>query len=275
MILSRRWIVPGYIILVIGVLVTLIPFIFTFINSIKFFRDIATGSLVFTPTLVNYERLFFSRQASFINNTLNSLIIAVATTMIVLVVATLAGYSLQRFRWPRLFVGIVGGWILVVHMIPGVTLVGPFYLMFRSLGIYDTHLAVVLAHIVVTLPISVWIVQSFVVDLPRELEEAALIDGCSHLGAFLRVSVPLLTPGLAAVAILAFIFSWNEFLFALNLTSTHTSTIPVGIAKFAQQYEIRYGEMSAAAFFAAIPAIIFIAIAQRQIVKGLTLGALK
>ncbi len=275
MILSRRWIVPGYIILVIGVLVTLIPFIFTFINSIKFFRDIATGSLVFTPTTVNYERLFFSRQASFINNTLNSLIIAVATTIIVLVVATLAGYSLQRFRWPRLFVGIVGGWILVVHMIPGVTLVGPFYLMFRSLGIYDTHLAVVLAHIVVTLPISVWIVQSFVVDLPQELEEAALIDGCSHLGAFLRVSVPLLAPGLAAVAILAFIFSWNEFLFALNLTSTHTSTIPVGIAKFAQQYEIRYGEMSAAAFFAAIPAIIFIAIAQRQIVKGLTLGALK
>lgn len=275
MILSRRWIVPGYIILVIGVLVTLIPFIFTFINSIKFFRDIATGSLVFTPTLVNYERLFFSRQASFINNTLNSLIIAVATTIIVLVVATLAGYSLQRFHWPRLFVGIVGGWILVVHMIPGVTLVGPFYLMFRSLGIYDTHLAVVLAHIVVTLPISVWIVQSFVVDLPRELEEAALIDGCSHLGAFLRVSVPLLAPGLAAVAILAFIFSWNEFLFALNLTSTRTSTIPVGIAKFAQQYEIRYGEMSAAAFFAAIPAIIFIAIAQRQIVKGLTLGALK
>ena len=275
MILSRRWIVPGYIVLVIGALVTLIPFIFTFINSIKFFRDIATGSMVFTPTLVNYERLFFSRQASFINNTLNSLIIAVATTIIVLVVATLAGYSLQRFRWPRLFVGIVGGWILVVHMIPGVTLVGPFYLMFRSLGIYDTHLAVVLAHIVVTLPISVWIVQSFVVDLPQELEEAALIDGCSHLGAFLRVSVPLLAPGLAAVAILAFIFSWNEFLFALNLTSTHTSTIPVGIAKFAQQYEIRYGEMSAAAFFAAIPAIIFIAIAQRQIVKGLTLGALK
>jgi multiple sugar transport system permease protein len=275
MILSRRWIVPGYIILVIGVVVTLFPFLFAFINSIKFFKDIATGSLVFTPTLVNYERLFFSRQASFINNTTNSLIIAVATTVVVLVIATLAGYSLQRFRWPRLVVGVVGGWILVVHMIPGVTLVGPFYLMFRNLGIYDTHLAVVLAHLVVTLPISVWIVQSFVVDLPRELEEAALIDGCSHLGAFLRVSVPLLTPGLAAVAILAFIFSWNEFLFALNLTSTHTATIPVGIAKFAQQYEIRYGEMSAAAFFATIPAIIFIAIAQRQIVKGLTLGALK
>ncbi len=275
MILSRRWKVPGYVLLTLGVLLTLVPFAFTFINSIKFFKDIATGTLIFTPTLVNYERLFFSRQAAFINNTLNSLVIAVSTTVVVLVVSTLAGYSLQRFRWPRLFAGIVAGWVLVVHMIPGVTLVGPFYLMFRTIGIYDTHLAVILAHITVNLPMGVWIVQSFVADLPRELEEAALIDGSSHLGAFLRVSVPLLAPGLAAVAILTFIFSWNEFLFALNLTSTQTATIPVGIAKFAQQYEIRYGEMSAAAFFATIPAVIFIAIAQRQIVKGLTLGALK
>ncbi len=275
MMLSRRWTVPSYILLFLGVLGTLVPFVFTFINSIKFFRDIATGALVFTPTLVNYERLFFSRQASFLSNTINSLVIAVVTTVIVLVIATLAAYSLHRFRWPPLFAGIVTGWILVVHMIPGVTLVGPFYLMFRSLGIYDTHLAVILAHVTTTLPLSVWILQSFVVDLPRELEEAALIDGCSHLTAFLWVAVPLLAPGLAAAAILTFIFSWNEFLFALNLTSTHTATIPVGIAKFAQQYEIRYGEMSAAAFFATIPAIIFIAIAQRQIVKGLTLGALK
>jgi multiple sugar transport system permease protein len=275
MILSPRWRVPGHILIALAVLLTVIPFAFTFINSLKFFKDIATGTLIFTPTLVNYERLFFSRQAAFLNNTVNSVIIAVVTTVVVLAVATLAGYSLQRFRWPRLFVGVVAGWVLVVHMIPGVTLVGPFYLTFRSIGIYDTHLAVILAHVIVNLPMAVWIVQSFVVDLPRELEEAALIDGCSHLGAFLRVSVPLLAPGLAAAAILTFIFSWNEFLFALNLTSTHTATIPVGIAKFAQQYEIRYGEMSAAAFFATIPAIIFIAVAQRQIVKGLTLGALK
>lgn len=275
MTLSSRWKVPGHALIILGVLFTLIPFVFTFINSIKFFRDIATGALIFTPTLVNYERLFFSRQAAFIDNTVNSLVIAVSTTVIVLIVSTLAAYSLHRFRWPRMFVGIVAIWVLVVHMIPGVTLVGPFYLMFRTIGIYDTQLAVILAHVIVNLPMSIWIVQSFVVDLPRELEEAALIDGCSHLGAFLRVAVPLLAPGLAAAAILTFIFSWNEFLFALNLTSIDTATIPVGIAKFAQQYEIRYGEMSAAAFFATIPAVIFIAIAQRQIVKGLTLGALK
>jgi multiple sugar transport system permease protein len=275
MILSRRWRVPSHIVLILGLLVTLGPFVYTFINSIKFFKDIATGTLIFKPTLVNYERLFFSKQAAFINNTWNSVVIAVVSTVLVLVIATLAAYSLQRFRWVRLFSAIIAGWVLVVHMIPGVTLVGAFYLMFRTTGIYDTHLAVILAHTVVNLPMSLWIIQSFFSELPVELEEAALIDGCSHFGSFIRVAVPLIAPGLAAAAILAFVFSWNEFLFALNLTSTHTATIPVGISKFAQQYEIRYGEMAAAAFFATIPAVLFIAFAQRHIVKGLTLGALK
>lgn len=275
MILSRRWIRISHTVLIVSVLTTLGPFVYTFINSIKFFKDIATGALIFTPTLVNYDRLFFSKQAAFLNNTYNSVVIAVVSTVLVLVIATLAAYSLQRFRWPLMISGVLAGWVVLVHMIPGVTLVGPFYLMFRSAGIYDTHLAVILAHTVVNLPITLWITQSFLAELPIELEEAALIDGCSHFGAFIRVAVPLIAPGLAAAAILAFVFSWNEFLFALNLTSTQTATIPVGISKFAQQYEIRYGEMAAAAFFATIPAIILIAVAQRQIVKGLTLGALK
>lgn len=275
MILSRRWMLPGHILLAMAVIGTLFPFLFTFIISIKYLRDIATGTLIFTPTLVNYERLFFSRQAAFLTNTVNSVVVAVGTTVLVMAVSTLAAYSLQRFRWPRLFTGIIGGWILLIHMIPGVTIVGPFFLMFRSLGIYDTQLALILAHTTINLPISIWILQSFLEDLPRELEEAALIDGCSHFGTFRRVVVPLIAPGLAAVAVLTFIFSWNEFLFALNLTSIKTATIPVGIARFAQQYEIRYGEMGAAAVFATIPAVIFVAIAQRQIVKGLTLGALK
>jgi multiple sugar transport system permease protein len=160
-------------------------------------------------------------------------------------------------------------------MIPGVTMVGPFYLLIRRIGLYDTLPAVVLAHTVLNLPLAIWIIQSFLADLPVEMEEAAHIDGASNLGTFLRVVIPLIAPGLAAVAILTFVFSWNEFLFALNLTTMKAATIPVGIAKFAQGYEVRYGEMSAAAFFATLPAVIFLSLAQRQIVKGLTLGALK
>jgi multiple sugar transport system permease protein len=275
MIFNRRWNRIGGIILVIALIITLFPFLFTLVNSLKFFKDIITGTLVFTPTWVNYERLFFSKQSAFIDNTLNSFVIAACSTVLVVVIATLAAYSLERFRWSRWFTGVLAGWILLFHMIPGVTVVGPFYLLFRNVGLYDTIPGLILAHLVLNLPLGIWIVQSFLADLPVELEEAAHIDGCSNLGTFLQIVVPLIAPGLAAVAILTFVFSWNEFLFALNLTSTNSATIPVGIAKFAQQYEVRYGEMSAAAFFATIPAIIFLALAQRQIVKGLTLGALK
>ncbi len=275
MILTRRWNRIGGAVLVLALLVTLFPFAFTFLNSIKYFRDIITGAWLFTPTLDNYDRLFFSKQSAFIVNTTNSFVVAVASTLLVVVIATLAAYSLERFHWPRWLTGLLAGWILLFHMIPGATIVGPFYTLFRTVGLYDTLPGITLAHLVLNLPLGIWIVQSFIGELPIELEEAAHIDGCSNLGTFTRIVVPLIAPGLAAVAILTFVFSWNEFMFALNLTSTNAATIPVGISKFAQQYEVRYGEMSAAAFFATIPAIIFLAVAQRQIVKGLTLGALK
>ncbi len=275
MILNRRTLILGYVFLVGMMCATLVPFLFTFLNSIKYFKDIITGKLIFQPTLVNYERLFFSRQSAFLVNTTNTVIVAGATTILVVMIAALAAYSLQRFSWSRWITGLLGGWILLFHMIPGVTMVGPFYVFIRNIGLYDTRLGLILAHVVLNLPLSIWIVQSFLADLPVEMEEAARIDGASNWQTFMRVVVPLIAPGLAAVAILTFMFSWNEFLYALNLTSTKAITIPIGIAKFSQQYEVRYGEMSAAAFFATLPAIIFLAIAQRQIVKGLTLGALK
>jgi multiple sugar transport system permease protein len=275
MILNRRTMIFGYIFLVGMMLATLIPFVFTFINSIKYFKDIITGTFVFQPTLVNYDRLFFSRQSAFLVNTTNTVVVAVVTTVLVVVIATLAAYSLERFPWSRWVTGILGGWILLFHMIPGVTMVGPFYVFIRNLGLYDKQLGLILAHVVLNLPLSIWIVQSFLADLPVEMEEAARIDGATNWQTFIRVAVPLIAPGLAAVAILTFMFSWNEFLYALNLTSTKAITIPIGIARFSQQYEVRYGEMSAAAFFATLPAILFLVVAQRQIVKGLTLGALK
>lgn len=275
MIFPRRfhWVI--HLVLIAGIIATLVPFLFTMVNSIKFFKDIVAGTLAFEPTLVNYERLFFSKQADFLKNVTNSAVIATGSTLLVVVVAALSAYSLERFRWPRWITGILASWILLVHMIPSVTIVGPFYLMFRQFGLYDTLLGVIFVHTLINLPMAIWITQTFMAELPCELEEAALIDGCGYLGCFLRVAVPLIAPGLAAVAILSFVFSWNEFIFALNLTSMDTATIPVAIAKFAQQYEIRYGEMSAAAFFATVPALIFLFFAQRQIVKGLTLGALK
>jgi len=272
---SRPWRVAGTVVLVVAVIVTLVPFAFAFINSIKYQIDILTGTLIFKPTADNYVHLFFSLQSNFLLNTVNSLVVASAATVLVVIVAALTGYSLERFRWPRHLAGIVAGWVLLFHMIPAVTIVGPFYLLYRALGWYDTQLALILSYLVLNLPMAIWIVQSFVADLPVELEEAAHIDGASNVRTFLQIVTPLIAPGLAAVAILAFVFSWNEFLFALNLTATNAVTIPVGIARYAQQYVIRYGDMSAAAFFATLPAILVVALAQRQIVRGLTLGALK
>jgi multiple sugar transport system permease protein len=275
MILSGHWKWLGVLFLGCALVFTLTPFGFTLLNSLKYQIDLVTGEFPFTPTADNYQSLLFSPDSNFAHNATNSLVVAVATAILVVAVSALAGYSLQRFRWPRIFTALIAGWILLFHMIPGVTMVGPFYLLFRGIGLYDTQLTLILTYLVLNLPMAIWIVQSFVADLPVELEEAARIDGASNLRTFLQVVTPLIAPGLAAVAILTFVFSWNEFIFALNLTTNKAATIPVGIAKYAQDYQVHYGEMSAAAFLATMPAIAFLIVAQRHIVKGLTLGALK
>ena len=166
-------------------------------------------------------------------------------------------------------------WTLVFHMIPAITLVGPWFIIFRQVGLYNTLSGLLLAHITLNLPMTMWLMMSFLQDIPRELEEAAWIDGCRRMEGFLKVVLPLAVPGLIAAGILAFVFSWNEFSVALNLTSSQTATVPVGIARFAQQYEVRHGEMAAAAVLSTIPAVVLMFLGQRFIMSGLTMGALK
>jgi len=259
-----------------AVIVIAIPILFTFSTSLKLPRDVISGSFTFEPTLRNYEELFVSSRSNFPRLTLNSLVASAGTTIIILIVASLAAYSLSRFRWPGLLRGLALGWLLMVHMLPPIIFIGPFYLISRQIHIYDTPLAVMMGQVVMNLPLAFFILFDFFAAVPRELEDAARIDGCNHLQAFLRVLLPIIQPGLAAAAVLVFIFSWRDFLVALSLTSTPNGmTIPVGIAGFVQEYSIRYGEMSAAAIFAIIPALILVIIGQRHIVKGLTLGSLK
>lgn len=264
----------GFLMLV--VLFTLIPILFTFTTSLKYFRDIISGNLAFTPTLINYQRLLDPSQSNFLRLTFNSLVVAAGTMVIVLVISSLAAYSLSRFRWPKLWSGLLLGIILFIHMLPPVTFLGPFYLIARSLNIYDTVLAVMMGHIILNLPTTTWILLDFFAEIPKELEEAAMMDGASRFKSLTQVLLPMIQPGIAAAGALAFIFSWRDFLFSLSLTSTPRGmTIPVGISSFVQEYSIRYGEMAAGAFFAMIPALLMVAFAQRYIVKGLTLGALK
>ncbi len=261
--------------LALAVAAILGPFAWILTASFKYQIAIYSGEWPFTPTLANYAEVLFGRRSDFLQNVFNSLIVASASTVIVVVIATLAAYSLHRFRWPTWVSAGFLGWTLIFHMIPVMTLIGPWYVAFRGLGLYDTRTALVLTHVTINLPMAVWLMRAFMREVPPEIEEAALVDGCRPLDAFRRVTLPLVVPGLIAAGILAFIFSWNEFPVALSLTSRELATVPVAIARFAQQYEIQHAQMAAASIVSTIPAVVLMALGQRFIVRGLTLGAVK
>ncbi|TMG86312.1 MAG: carbohydrate ABC transporter permease [Betaproteobacteria bacterium] len=265
----------GAALLALSVLAVLGPFAWILTASFKYQIAIYSGEWPFTPTWSNYAEVLFGRRSDFLGNVVNSLIVASASTALVLIVGALAAYSLQRFRWPAWVTAAFLGWTLVFHMIPVMTLIGPWYVAFRELGLYDTRLALILTHVTINLPMTVWLMRAFFREVPREIEEAAVVDGCRPFQAFYRVALPLVVPGLIASGILAFIFSWNEFPVALSLTSRDLATVPVAIARFAQQYEIQHSQMAAASIIATIPALILMALGQRFIVRGLTLGAVK
>ena len=261
--------------LAVAAAVVLFPFVWIALAAFKTQISLMIGEVAFTPTLANFQELLFSTTSDYLANFRNSLVVATASTLIVLVVSTLAAYSVERLAWPRWTVhGFLVG-AAVFNAIPAITLVGAWYVIFRSLGLYNTYTAVILAHATLNLPIGIWLMATFVREVPRELEEAARIDGCGTLKLLWRVVVPIVMPGLAATAILVFIHSWNEFVVALNLTAKQTATVPVAIAKYAQEHETKYGEMAAGAVLSTLPALILLFVAQRQIVRGLTAGAVK
>jgi multiple sugar transport system permease protein len=264
-----------YLVLSAVALFIIAPFAWILMSSFKYQIDIVQESWVFTPTLSNYGDVFFSRRSDFSQNILNSLIVASTSTGLVLVIGTLAAYSLHRFAWADWVSLAILGWLLVFYMIPVMTLIGPWYLIFRELGLYNTRTALIVTHVTVNLPMTIWLMLAFFREVPKELEEAAQIDGCRKAQAFRLVSLPLVVPGLVAAGVLAFVFSWNEFPIALTLTSRATATVPVGIAQFAQQFEIQHSQMAAASMIATIPALLLMFFGQRYVVRGLTLGSVK
>ncbi len=265
----------GYGLLAFGVFVIIGPFLWVALQSFKYEIEILKGSWLFPPTMFNYVDVLYSRRSDFLANVLNSLIVAVVSTFFVLIVGTLAAYSLSRLKWNKWISGAFLGWTLIFNMIPPLTLVGPWYLIFREIGMSETLTAVILTHITLHLPMTVWMMMAYFSDLPKDLEEAAMVDGCRRIDAFWKISLPLVTPGLIAAGVLAFVFSWNEFSVALNLTSRATATVPVAIAGFAQQYEVQYGQMAAASVLSTLPALILMFFGQRFVVQGLTMGAVK
>jgi multiple sugar transport system permease protein len=259
-------------VLVVAATLVVLPAVWIALAAFKTQIALLRGDVWFTPWLGNFNELLFSRSADYFAHFANSFVIATVSTMTVLVIATLAAYSLQRMRWPAWVTALMLAGSLVFYMLPPITLVGPWYVMFRTLGWDNTYTALVLAHVTLNLPIGIAVMSVFVRDIPIELEEAARLDGCTTPQMLWRVVVPLVRPGLAATAILVFVFSWNEFAVALTLSGNRTATVPVAISKFAQEYEIKNGVMAAGVVLSIVPAILLLLLAQRHIVKGLTAG---
>lgn len=261
--------------LLLAAAAVLVPFLWIATAAFKTQIALLMGEIGFQPTLMNFEEVLFSKTSEYLDNFANSMIVGVASTLLVLAVALPAAFSLARMRWPRWAVHGLLGWSAFFHMIPPIMLAGPWYVMAQSVDLENTYVAIVLAHVTLNLPMGLWLMTVFVRDVPVELVEAARIDGAKTPQIISRVILPVVSPGLAATGILVFVFSWNEFPIALVLSQKDTATVPVAIAKYAQDYEIAYTEMAAAALLSTIPAIILLLVAQRFIVRGLTSGAVK
>jgi len=228
----------------------------------------------FSPTLAHYYDAFFAR--SFGRYLFTSATVAILSTICAVALGTLAAYALARFKLRAQLDRRLSLWILSTRMFPPIVTAVPLFLMMRDLGLLNTIAGLVIVYTALNLPFVVWMMRGFFRELPRELEEAAMVDGDSRLGALRRVILPLVTPGLAATAVFCLIVSWNEFLLALVLTQTDASmTLPVGIAGRVTQYEIKWGVMSAAGVVAMIPILVFAMSVQRYLVRGLSLGAVK
>ena len=228
----------------------------------------------FTPTLQHYYDAFVTR--SFGQYLLTSAIVAVVSTAGALTIGTAAAYALTRFRLPYGLERRLSLWILSTRMFPAIVTAVPLFLMMRDLRLLNTKASLIIVYTAFNLPFVVWMMRGFFAEVPRDLEEAALVDGDSRLGALVRVILPLVSPGLAATAVFCLIVSWNEFLFALVLTQTDAAmTLPVGIAGRVTQYEIKWGVMSAAGVVAMMPILVFALAMQRYLVRGLSLGAVK
>jgi trehalose/maltose transport system permease protein len=260
---------------VVIVVYAVFPFYWSIVSSLR------TGQALFSTTLVprsfdlgNYVAVF--REQPFARNILNSLLVAATTVLLSLGLAAPASYALGRIafrgRVPLLFA------FLGVSMFPQIAVLSGMFAIIQALGLYNRLLGLSLCYLLITLPLTVWVLTSFMRDLPREIEEAAIVDGASPLLLIWRVLLPLMAPALAATGLLAFIAAWNEFLFALTFTITSdTRTVPVAIALIsgATGYELPWGNVMAASVTVTLPLVLLVLIFQRRIVAGLTAGAIK
>jgi multiple sugar transport system permease protein len=222
------------------------------------------------PTLVHYEAALFAYRG--LDGLVNSIIVSVSATILSALLGTLMAYSLARYNTGGRHLSF---WVLSQRFLPPIGIVLPVFLIYRSVGIYDTRFGLIIAYTVFTLPVSVWMMFAYFRQMPKSMEEAALVDGCTRWEAFWRVAVPLAAPGIVAAAVFAFIACWTEFFFALLLTSRTAFTLPTVFRAFIGFQGAPYGEAAALAIVSLVPSIALGVLAQKHLVRGLTLGAVR
>lgn len=225
----------------------------------------------FTPVWENFVRAW--EMGSFAHSMTNSLVICVAVNLITLGAAIPAAFVLCRDEFPGMKVFLV--LLLLFYLLPEFLFIIPLYSVFQTLGIFDTRLGLIIAYQVFSLPFAIWLLKGFFAEIPRDIGEAAQLDGCSNFAILWRMYVPLSVPGIAAVVILNSIRMWNELTYALALTFSDAQTVPLSVASFRGYGQMDWGAMSAGAVISAAPMIVMALFAQRYIVRGLTLGAVK
>jgi multiple sugar transport system permease protein len=269
----RRLPIGRIIFLAFWLIFTVAPLYWVFITSIKPSDDyLAVPPVWFPsePTLIHYTTALFAYRG--LDGLTNSIIVSLAATALSALLGTLMAYSLARFNTGGKHLAF---WVLSQRFLPPIAVILPIFLIYRTLRMTDTHFGLIIAYTVLTLPVSVWMMYAYFRQMPKSMEEAALVDGCSRWQAFWSVAVPLAAPGIVAAAVFAFIACWTEFFFALILTSRDAFTLPTVFRAFIGFQGAQYGEASALAIVSLVPSIALGILVQRHLVRGLTMGAVR
>ena len=270
---KHKHLISAYIVSFFAVAFTLLPITWLFMLSIKSKGETFTKppKLIFDPTINNYIKLWDNDL--FKDTFFNSIFITLISIVLSVTIALFAAYALKRYQIK--FKTAFMQWLLLAYMLPEFLFVLPMFTIYQTIGIYDTYLGMAIIYQVHVLPFSIWMLRSFLEEIPKEIDDAAVIDGCGPLQAFYRIYLPLIIPGIVATAILNGIWGWNELAIALGLTFFDAQPITVGVASFRGYASIDWGGMTGSAIISMIPMALFAAFAQKHIVKGLTLGSVK
>ena len=279
----RRRSTGGWILLVAVLVVfsawTIFPVFWAVVTSFKFTGDAYDPTVIpwvqFKPTLQGWHFVFVTAGERTLRSLRNSIIIAFFSSAAVLLLGSMAGYALARFVFRRWKNKDIAAWILSNRMFPPVAVLIPYFLIMRTLRLLDNPLSIIIAHTILNLPLGVWLMIDFFKDLPKDLDDAALIDGCSFLGSFFRIALPLVAPGLVAVFMLSFIFSWNEFIFVLVLGFNRAITIPIAIAGALTTKGLEFWKVATMSLIGVIPVVVLATLISRFLIRGLTMGAIK